>query len=131
MGYGTKHGPGAKKLPGDIGFQVGGPRCSRFREFWNAISAFVQINVLPSARIRIFSCYGAAQDEKEMGVNDQERLEAFEAFARDVRDELEQTNARMEELRAAGRVKTATYRQLFALRMTLKDIDRRLEEHGL
>ena len=37
--------PGAKKLPGDIGFQVGGPRCSRFREFWNAISAFVQINV--------------------------------------------------------------------------------------
>ena len=34
-----------------------------------------------------------------MGVNDQERLEAFEAFARDVRDELEQTNARMEELR--------------------------------
>lgn len=66
-----------------------------------------------------------------MGVNDQERLEAFEAFARDVRDELEQTNARMEELRVAGRVKTATYRQLFALRMTLKDIDRRLEEHGL
>ena len=66
-----------------------------------------------------------------MGVNDQERLEAFEAFTRDVRDELEQTNARMEELRAAGRVKTATYRQLFALRMTLKDIDRRLEERGL
>lgn len=66
-----------------------------------------------------------------MGVNDQERLEAFEAFARDVRDELEQTNARMEELRVAGRVKTATYRQLFALRMTLKDIDRRLEERGL
>lgn len=66
-----------------------------------------------------------------MGVNDRERLEAFEAFARDVRDELEQTNARMEELRVAGRVKTATYRQLFALRMTLKDIDRRLKEHGL
>lgn len=66
-----------------------------------------------------------------MGVNDQERLEAFEAFTRDVRDELEQTNARMEELRVAGRVKTVTYRQLFALRMTLKDIDRRLEERGL
>ena len=30
-----------------------------------------------------------------------------------------------------NKVKTATYRQLFATRITLKDIDRRLTAHGL
>lgn len=64
-------------------------------------------------------------------MTDQERLAAFEAFADDMRAELAEINARMEELRAQNKVKTATYRQLFAARITLKDIDRRLSDHGL
>ena len=59
------------------------------------------------------------------------RLEAYDAFAADVRGELEATKARMGELSAAGKVKTATYRQLFAARVTLKEIDARLRERGL
>lgn len=64
-------------------------------------------------------------------MTDQERLAAFEAFADDMRAELAEINARMEELRAQNKVKTATYRQLFAARITLKDIDRCLSDHGL
>lgn len=64
-------------------------------------------------------------------LNDTERLAAFDQFAADVRAELEATGTRMEALRAEGKVKSATYKQLFAVRMTLKDIDRRLAERGL
>lgn len=64
-------------------------------------------------------------------MDDSQRLAAYEAFAADVRSELERASARMEELRAAGKVKTATYRQLFANRATLRDIERRLVERGL
>ena len=64
-------------------------------------------------------------------MTDQERLAAFEAFADDTRAKLADINARMEELRAQNKVKTATYRQLFAARITLKDIDRRLSDRGL
>lgn len=63
--------------------------------------------------------------------DDAARLAAYDAFAADVREELAATCARMDELAAAGRVKTATYRQLFAARVTLRDIARRLEERGL
>lgn len=59
------------------------------------------------------------------------RLAAYDAFARDVRSELAQTGERMERLRSQGKVKSATYRQLFAIRSTLRDIDRRLAERGL
>lgn len=66
-------------------------------------------------------------------MNDEQRLAAYDAFARDAREELAGCNARMEALRAEGKTKTktATYRQLFANRMTLADIVRRLEDHGL
>lgn len=63
--------------------------------------------------------------------NDAEKLAAYDAFAAEVRAELEDVATRMEELKGADRVKTATYRQLFATHITLKDIDRRLREHGL
>lgn len=59
------------------------------------------------------------------------RLAAYDAFARDVRSELAQTGEQMEQLRSQGKVKTATYRQLFAIRSTLRDIGRRLAERGL
>lgn len=62
---------------------------------------------------------------------DAARLAAYEAFAAGTRAELADVTARMDELKAAGKVKSATYRQLFATRATLKDIDRRLRERGL
>lgn len=64
-------------------------------------------------------------------MGDERRLEEFEGFARDVRAELAETNARMDALRAENKIKTATYRQLFANRVTLKEIDARLAERGL
>ena len=65
------------------------------------------------------------------GRDDAARLAAYDEFAAGVRDELEATKARMDELAAAGKVKTATYRQLFAARITLREIDSRLRERGL
>lgn len=64
-------------------------------------------------------------------MDDTERLAAYDAFAAEAREELARTDERMGELRVAGKVKTATYRQLFAARLTLKEIDRRLAGHGL
>lgn len=64
-------------------------------------------------------------------VDDSERLAAYDAFARGIRAELAEVGTRMDVLRTENKVKTATYRQLFATRMTLKDIDRRLVERGL
>ena len=68
---------------------------------------------------------------EEGHLGDAERLAAYDAFAEDVRAELAATKERMAEFAAAGKVKTATYRQLFAARVTLKEIDVRLTEHGL
>lgn len=64
-------------------------------------------------------------------MDDAARLAAYDEFAAGVRDELEATKARMGELAAADRVKSATYRQLFAARVTLREIDARLRERGL
>lgn len=62
---------------------------------------------------------------------DAERLAAYDDFAAQVRAENDQVQRQMEDLRAANKVKTATYRQLFATRITLKEIVGRLEERGL
>lgn len=64
-------------------------------------------------------------------MEDMDRLTAFDQFAADVRRELDETARHMEKLRAENRVKSATYKQLFAIRSTLKEINRRLAEHGL
>ena len=53
------------------------------------------------------------------GERDTARLEAYDRFARGVRGDLARTCAQMDELRAQDKVKTATYRQLFANRVTL------------
>ena len=60
-----------------------------------------------------------------------ERLAAFEAFAQDVRRDLAQVGDRMAGLRDAGKTKSATYQQLFAMRATLREMDRRLRDYGL
>ena len=64
-------------------------------------------------------------------MTNEERLAAYDAFAADVRAELAELVDRMDDLRAKDKVKSATYRQLFATRITLKDIGRRLSERGL
>ena len=60
-----------------------------------------------------------------------ERLAAFEAVLADVQREYAATVARMEELKEAGRVKSATYHQLFARRMTLREMLTLFEVHSL
>ena len=60
-----------------------------------------------------------------------ERLAAFEAVLADVQREYAATVARMEELKEAGRVKSTTYRQLFARSMTLREMLTLFEVHGL
>lgn len=72
---------------------------------------------------------GSSGAGRPMG--DSERLAAYDAFARGIRAELAEVGARMDVLRTENKAKTATYRQLFATRMTLKDIDHRLVERGL
>lgn len=64
-------------------------------------------------------------------MNEEERLAAYEQFAAEVRREYAEVEAQMDELKAQGKVKTATYRQLFATRIILKDIDRRLRARNL
>lgn len=59
------------------------------------------------------------------------RADACERFIASVCAELAQTNERMERLKCTDKVKTVTYRQLFANRSTLKEIDRRLRDFGL
>ena len=60
-----------------------------------------------------------------------ERLAAFEAVLADVQREYAATVARMEEHKEAGRANSATYRQLFARRMTLREMLTLFEVHGL
>lgn len=74
---------------------------------------------------------GCATKAVKGHMDDSERLAAYDAFARGIRAELAEVGARMDVLRDENKVKTAMYRQLFAARMNLKDIDRRLVERGL
>lgn len=75
--------------------------------------------------------FGRLANSAGRPMDDSERLAAYDAFARGIRAELAEVGARMDVLRDENKVKTATYRQLFAARMNLKDIDRRLVERGL
>lgn len=64
-------------------------------------------------------------------MTDQERLERFEAALADLQAEQASVEATMKELRAKGRVKSATYQQLMARRLTLKALGGMFERHGL
>lgn len=57
-----------------------------------------------------------------------DRLESFEKMLAEIQDQAAYENSQMEKLKAAGKEKTATYRQFFANRMmyrTMLDIFRR------
>lgn len=62
---------------------------------------------------------------------DADRLARYDHFVAGIRAELADTRKRLADLRAQDKVKTATYQQLFANRMTLEGIDRRLRNAGL
>ena len=58
-------------------------------------------------------------------------MTAFEAMLSAVEAQYADTAAQMEKLKAAGRVKSATYRQLFAKKLNLQDILTFYEVYGL
>ena len=60
-----------------------------------------------------------------------ERLEAFEAMLADIQNQAEFEKRQMEELKAAGKEKTVTYRQYFGNRMIYKMMLDKYREYGL
>ncbi len=64
-------------------------------------------------------------------MTDAERLERHERFAKGIRNELAEADSKLQELKAQGRTKTATWRQLFANRFMLEEMVSRLDEAGL
>ena len=61
----------------------------------------------------------------------EDRLARFEAFAEAVSDDRQATQSRMESLRNQGKMRTATYQQLLANKMTLDQIIARLSDAGI
>ena len=60
-----------------------------------------------------------------------DRLEAFERMLADIKKQADEENRKMAELKAAGREKSATYRQCFSNRMLYKMILDRYRQYGL
>ncbi|MBE6123053.1 MAG: hypothetical protein E7190_10160 [Erysipelotrichaceae bacterium] len=60
-----------------------------------------------------------------------ERLEQFEKMLADILEQSERENRKMEELKAAGKEKTATYKQYFSNRLFLKMMIDRYRKYGL
>lgn len=69
--------------------------------------------------------------EMEMLGEIMERLEAFEKMLSDVRKQSDYEIAQMEKLKAAGKEKSATYRQYFGNRMLYKWMLEKYKEYGL
>lgn len=60
-----------------------------------------------------------------------ERIEAFEKMLKDIQEQSDHEKHKMDELKAAGKEKTATYRQYFGNRLVLKTILDKYREYGL
>ena len=60
-----------------------------------------------------------------------DRLECFEKMLSDIQKQAEYESTKMEELKAAGKEKSATYRQYFGNRMLYKMMLDRYKEYGL
>lgn len=61
----------------------------------------------------------------------EERLAAFEAMLESVQKQYAETTVRMDKMKQEGKVKTATYRQLFARKLSLQDVLTLYELYGL
>lgn len=59
---------------------------------------------------------------KEMITDSEKRLEAFEKMLRSVKEQYDSADERMKQLKAEGKEKTATYRQLMGNKMQLQNI---------
>jgi len=64
-------------------------------------------------------------------MTEQERLAAFERMYADVLKEQKEVLERLDALRAAGKQKGATYRQLLAQKLTLRDLIGRFDIYGI
>ena len=64
-------------------------------------------------------------------MNPEEKLAAYERMQAAVRAEYDSTAAKMAELKAKGREKSATYRQLFARKLTLGELLSWYKTYGL
>ncbi|MCI9315088.1 MAG: hypothetical protein HFI57_08950 [Lachnospiraceae bacterium] len=62
---------------------------------------------------------------------DEKRLEAFEKMFAAVRSEYADITAKMEKMKAEGKVKTVTYQQLLARKMTYQNMLSMYEIYGL
>lgn len=60
-----------------------------------------------------------------------EREEKFEKMLLAIQKEYNDTITKMEQLRAAGKIKTATYKQLMGTKITLQNMLSRYEIYGL
>ena len=60
-----------------------------------------------------------------------ESLEKYRKMRDDIVREFDEVVARLDELKAAGKFKTVTYKQLFARKMTLSAMLDIYREHGL
>lgn len=61
----------------------------------------------------------------------EERLAAFEAMLDSVQKQYAETITRMDKMKLEGKVKTATYRQLFARKLSLQDVLTMYQVYGL
>lgn len=60
-----------------------------------------------------------------------ETLENYRQMRDDVMREFDDVAAQLDELKAAGKFKTVTYKQLFARKLTLSSVLDMYREHGL
>lgn len=60
-----------------------------------------------------------------------DRLEAFEKMLSEIRKQADYESAQMEILKAAGREKSATYRQYFGNRLMYRTILEKYRSYGL
>lgn len=59
------------------------------------------------------------------------REEKFEEMLQTIQKEYKDTVSKMEQLRAAGKIKTATYKQLMGTKIMLQNMLSRYEIYGL
>ena len=67
----------------------------------------------------------------ELRTDESARLAAFEAMLADVERQYRETEAQMADLKARGRERSATYRQLLGNKLTLRQLLSLYESHGL
>ena len=64
-------------------------------------------------------------------MNEMERLDAYERMLSDIQKQAQYESDKLKELKAAGKEKTAAYRQYFGNRMLYKMMLDKYREYGL